>query len=196
MDKILRDIPVEGKITNIGEDTVQGGSGFAPRLNLRITLYFENEILGVEQAIWFVRPGEPKGILGNLIDDYRADKELRIKGKMSYLLIHPLVNMTGVLFPPWPFIMTRRSRCFPYKAAGMPDAQNYVDKVVHLVGTIDWKLISEVDKKALDGFLNNCPLAFAENNDLDISVDGKNRYVVCTSKNHGAIAAIYFKQVE
>lgn len=180
MDGILKDIPLEGKIASIGEDTVAGGSLIFPTRNLRITLYFKNEILRVRQDICFTRSLESGDILGSLINDFKDGKELRIKGKVSYFLVHPIANMRGPFF----------------KKIGMPkEYEGFIKNVAHLAGSTDWKQISREDRDALDEFLNRCPLIFAERNNLQVLIDGKARYAIGTDKNH-ADADIFLQQEE
>ncbi len=86
MSDRLKDIPLEGKVVRIKEDTVWGGFG---RQNMRITLIIKNEIFGVNQHVSFVRPGEGGDILTTLINDFKDGKEINVKGRISYSLYNP-----------------------------------------------------------------------------------------------------------
>lgn len=184
MDGILKDIPLEGKIMEIGEDTVEAGNLFFPRRDLRITLYVENEILGLRQRIFFIRSVELGNILSSLLNDFKDGEELRIRGRVSYFLIHPLDDI----------LANKRLLIYFFKKQGLPkEYKGFIEKVAHLVEITAWEQISKNDKDALGDFFKHCPLVFAEHNDLQALVGGKVRYAITTDKNRSS-ANIFLKQ--
>lgn len=176
---IVKDIPSEGRIIRIGEDTIDEGSLFSLKKYLRITLYVENEILGITQQVRFIRPGETGDILSGLIDDFEAGKELRIRGETFYFLKYYVLNLLK-----------------HYQKESYKDVEAYINKIKHLVnliGIIDWKEIPENDKKTLSEFFENCPTVFDRVGELEVLVDGKIRYSICMN---GDAADIYLEQSE
>ncbi|MFH1780557.1 MAG: hypothetical protein ABH841_00905 [Candidatus Nealsonbacteria bacterium] len=157
MAKIFKDIPIDGRVVSIREDTVGGGSFLFPRRELRTTLFIKNEAVGIKQPVSFIRPTQQGNILSTLINDFKEGKNIRITGKVSYFLIHPLFQVT--VFG---------------KKVGLPkETQKFVDVAAHLVGTKDWKLISESDRKVLGEFACSGAAVFSETNCLRVSVDGE-----------------------
>lgn len=150
----LNDMPLEGKVVGIVDDAV--GAGFG-QLNLRTQLIIKNEYLGERQQVEFIRPGQPGDILTALINDFKADKEIKIKGTVSY---DNLDNLT--------FAHTDKSR------------KELLKRVKRLAGTVDWGQVTEDEKNILADFLSIIIIpgwGYAEMR-LVVSVEDKAKYLI------------------
>lgn len=165
MAKFLKDIPVEGKVVGFREDTVFGGSLLFPRRELRILLIVRNEILKVDQSISFVRPGGQGNILGTLIDDFKVDEKLNVKGKISYQ-----IDVSSM----------------------MPrDFKKLLNDVKHLAGTANWEKIHVNDRAALRAFLGRIISPHGGEINLKVSVGKRIKYLIYKEEGWVGSADIY-----
>lgn len=172
MRVVLRDVPFKGKVIAIGEDTVDGSFG---RLELRTKLVVKNESLGVKQSVAFKRPGGGKGeVLTTLIEDFKANKEIIIKGKVSYSFHNEMFM-------------------------GDKDLRESFRQVNKLVGKdSSWKQSwSRKEKELLGDFLSRIIIPIFGAVFLEVLVDGKVKYSIWSGeKDYGGVKISLHKAVE
>jgi len=118
-------IPLEGQLLSIIEDIVVGEEGMIFRKEyLRTRLVIENEWLGIDEKIPFLREGVKGDVLSSLIEDFENIKNIRFRGQASYKLANPLFRRSSLI----------------------RDLQA-------LVGITDWKTLKEEEKKKLKEYI-------------------------------------------
>lgn len=152
-------IPLEGQLLRIIEEIVEGGSYAIPKSYLGVRLVIENEWLGIDEKIPFLREGAKGDVLSSLIEDFENIKDIRFRGQASYKLPNPLFRRSSLI----------------------KDLQALVIKDLQaLVGITDWKTLKEEEKKKLKEYIETVwPLEITG----EVLIEGSAKYGIEMSES-------------